>query len=107
MRSKRYLKTKIKGIKRRNLEYLFNKNVIGKLRTWQKDTKSLKEPNEHLRNPVREFVFDDYYFISYTLLVKIKKEGLDRYMLSCNRLLHENDLLKSAWLIILDQMKST
>jgi hypothetical protein len=28
-------------------------------------------------------------------------------MLSCNRLLHENDLLKSAWLIILDQMKST
>jgi hypothetical protein len=28
-------------------------------------------------------------------------------MLSCNRLLHENDLLKSAWLNTLDQMQST
>jgi len=96
MTSKRYTKVKIRAIKRRRLEYLFNKNVIGKLRKWQEESRSLKKPNDYLKKPVKGFVFEDYYPISYKLLSKIKAEGMDRYIEECNRLLYEHELLKSA-----------
>jgi len=96
MRSRRLTKAKIRGRKRRRLQYLFNKNVIVKLRRWHDDNNLHDVVDNYLKTPVKGYVFSDYLFISSKLLVQIKSEGMDRYMESCNRLLYEYELLKSA-----------